>query len=537
MNIQDILHNENKNKLFIFGLIVLLVVVGTIFFLIRTPGIPQDNNDQLLSDIALLAPRDSASQTNDRLNTLPIIALSADTTAVSPGKPIVISWASPNAEECTDGDGNPLLTTGSLSVTPIDTYTMDVVCTNTKGTTIESITVMATTAPIIALSAYPSSVKAGEQSFISWNTLNSTRCVDGAGKALRLNDSFSVSPRTAYTFKINCIGLNGESKNSITISIAPPSIKTPTKTTATVTTAGSSILTSKTTTVATKTTTGGPNIEISASKLNVSYGETSTVSWKISGATNCSAITTTGATITNKLSGESAILSLGQRVPTPPGTLPLIGDIEVGVLDGKTTATIIIQCTDSSGKKTERSITVTSAPKTKNDCLNYGRDRDGKPSISPFGANPSSVPVAGNYSDITWNVTCATMCEAKIDPWGKIIETIDASSIRDYVEGTDYNRYHAISNGGEPVPVTTNGGVRVYPGGPDELRPDITSNDNSIWGVFITKLQPTTSTVTLKCTNNDAVGGPRSRTASVSVSVVPPSGGGCGGWVSCTFGW
>lgn len=528
MDLRTIIQDERRKKFIIIGSVVFLVIVGIIFLLTKTPSTPPTNNDQLLSDIAKLAPKDSLSQNaNDRLNKLPAITLSADATAVAPGQTAVISWSSPNSVSCVDGNGNELLTTGSISVTPTETSTMDVVCTNPKGTSIESIAIGVTTAPIIALSAYPSSVKAGDQSFISWNTTNTTRCVDSAGKTLRLSDRFSVVVKAQYTFSMSCVGPKGESKNSVTITIAPPQTKiVATKTTITTTPKTSTtVLTSATKTTRAVTTNGvtattgagKASIALTASSLTVKYGESSTISFATKNATMCTGTTPTGVEILSNTAGNaSIILHPGDQFPAPPASLPVDGSIKIKVLDGQSTATLTIRCTDSAGNKTERSITVRGLPPAPDLCKTYGRPT--------FKLSPSAISVpAGGKSDVSWNATCATKCTADVVPWGELITYTDTSAITDYEVGQDYNKYistRSLQN----LAVNTTGGIRVYPGTPDGdpvlLTPTCVPSENNYCS---TPPTPQSSTVTLKCINSSG-DTPYSTTDSVTISIVPPGG-------------
>lgn len=531
MDIKTILQDERKKKVLIIISVALLLIVGLIFFLSRMGEAPEDSNDQLLSDIALLAPKDNASQNADKLTRLPIISLSADNIEVSPGQPTVISWTSPNSDSCVDGDGNEILTTGSISITPTEAHPMDVICTNQKGTSIESIMVGVTTAPIIALSAYPSSVKVGDQSFISWNTINTTRCVDSAGKTLRLSDSFSVVVKTPYTFKMSCVGPKGESKNSVTVTIAPPQTKiVATKTTITTTPVTSTtVLASATKTTRSVTTSGGTttsgksSLTIRASVANVKYGESSVISWGAENATNCTGTTPTGVEILNRTSGGNSLFLMPGD---PSAPLPNSGSITIRVLDGKTRATLKIQCTGADGKLIERSITVTSSPKTVDACKNFGR---------PIINHSTPVPVeSGSPSVARWSSKCATKCTIDVVPWGELIYYTDTSTITDYVEGQDYNTYtstRSLMNLG----VNTVGGVRVYPGTPDP-DPVILTQENPESGEgignfgFRRQRASQGTSATLKCTNESG-STPYSTTVSMNFPIiVHPS---CGGWVAC----
>lgn len=531
MDIKTIMQDERKKKFLIIGLVAFLVIIGVIFFLLRTPATPQANNDQLLSDLAKLAPRDGLLDTDRTI--APIINVSSDTTTVAPGQPAVISWNSDNATSCADGDGNVILNSGSLSISPRENYTLDVVCTNPKGTSLESVTVAVTTSPIIALSAYPNPVKSGDQSLISWNTTNTTRCVDSTGKTLRLSGSFSVVINKAYTFEMSCTGPNGAGKNLVTVAIASSQAKiiatkttitTAPNTATTITTATKTDTTGSKTVTNTRTITptGKSSIVMRASATTIKYGESSTISWSTENVTNCTGTTPTGVEMLLLSTGETGII-LMPGAPRMP--LPNNGQVSIRVLEGKTKATLTIQCTGADGAKTERSITVTSAVQSPIECASFGRP------IIRTSANPTRVE-SGSPAFITWSAKCATKCTADVVPWGELIYYTDTSTITDYIDGQDYNKYtstRSLLN----LAVNTSGGARVYPGRADPspvlLTPVCDQGGDSY---CFTPPTPSDATVTLKCTNSSG-STPYTTTKSVSVPIiVHPS---CGGWFSCFF--
>ncbi|KKT31401.1 MAG: putative-Protein [Parcubacteria group bacterium GW2011_GWA1_44_13] len=286
MDIQSIIQDDKKKKFLIIGLVVfLLLLVGLTFILTRstTPSTSEDAQAQRLADFAKLAPREGTSTST--LELLPRIALSADRTAISPGQSTIISWVATNATECVNIDGDSLSTTGSVSLSPKETYSFDILCTGPKGTDLQSLTIFVTTAPTITLFAYPEAVKTGEQSFISWNAINADRCVDSAGKTLRLSDSFSVSPKTAYTFSMSCTGPKGTAKKSVTVSIAKPLATDTTSGT----TGGTGTVGSTGTNVSTGATTDNttPVVSLSATPSSIEYNKGTTLAWDLKNVTYC----------------------------------------------------------------------------------------------------------------------------------------------------------------------------------------------------------------------------------------------------------
>lgn len=501
MDIKSILQDDKKKRKIVIGLVLFLIILGLLFVFTRTPSAPQTNNDQLLSDIAKLAPRNSASQSENRM-VAPIITMSADAKTVAPGQPAVISWTSNNATSCTDGNGNSVNATGTLSIAPRDNYTLDIVCTNTKGTTLESITVAVTTAPFITLSAYPAAVRVGDQSLISWNTINTTRCTDSAGNTMRLNSGFFVAPRKAYTFEINCTGPNGADKKSVTVTIdnsKPPAIATVITPLRTSTYQPPAVTTPVQTTVP-KTTpqqttsAGSGTITISASKTTVAYGEPSVISWRTTNAKNCKGTTNTGVELLNSSTGQTGIILMPLYSPFPgPVPLPDNGSMAIRVLDGHRIATLIVRCDNPDGTQTERSITVTSNPLSPDACINK------RPCVN-IDPNMTSLTIAqGSTLDVRWTSACATSCTIRSTGGGSAITypTPDYLAQLPVLDSSvDYNKYVSIP--ASIIGVEKSGGVRVGAGA-----------------------------ITLSCTNYNATT-PLTMVKSMTIAYPPPPDD--GGW-------
>lgn len=504
------MQDEKKKKFLIIGLAVFLIIIGAVFFLTRTPSAPQDES-QLLSDIAGLAPRNTLLNKNFQL--APTIELSAEPAAIAPGQESKISWVASNATNCVDGNGDTINLQGDLSISPAEPYTFEVSCVGPKGTEIRSITVVVTTAPIINLIASPSAVVPGGQSLISWNTVNADRCVDSASSTLRLSGNMPVSPKKPYTFTMSCVGPKGASTKSITITMAAPP-KYASKTPYTPPLKGGTpvvgTIPTPPPTEETPTPVGKAKITMSASTLKVKYGEASVISWQTKDATNCTGTTPTGLEMFNPTTNESIVLQPGY----PPIPLPENGQVSIHVLDGKRIATLTIRCDGPDGTQTERSITVTSEPRIPGACEGTIR-----PTFTSFSAVPKIVDKAGEPSVVTWNTKCATSCVATVVPTGELITYPDKSTIPDYVEGQDYNKYtptRSLPNLG----VNTTGGVRIHPGQGDP-KPSIIDKLCEITKGCTPSSSGSTASVTIKCTNTDTG---FSVTKSVTVGITPVKG-------------
>ncbi|MFZ2831599.1 MAG: hypothetical protein WAZ40_00400, partial [Minisyncoccia bacterium] len=288
MNIQEIIHDEKKKRVLTIAFVVIFLFIILIgIFVFTKNSTPTNQNDaeaQRIADFEKLKPREGFATTTLKL--APIIAITADHPIIAPGQSAKISWEVTNATSCINVDGNPLDLKGSISVSPMEPYTFDVLCTGPNGTDLQSITVAVTTLPIITLTASPGIVEKGGPSSITWSVTNADRCTDPAGKTLRLNGGIAVSPTQPYFFEINCTGPKGSSKKSVTIAIAKNN-------TTIVGTATSSR--PMTNTISQNTTPGEtfptdntrPSVSLSASPTNIDFGKTTTLSWQLQNITYC----------------------------------------------------------------------------------------------------------------------------------------------------------------------------------------------------------------------------------------------------------
>lgn len=389
-------------KILIITSVVVSVLAGGIFLFINksTPqNIPskQSGETLLLTDVAQIAPiaqGGGLSQNTSNLELVPLVEISATPPTVEyGGKPTVISWKSANATSCVSGEGDQLRNTGSISITPAEKYTLEIICTNSKGKATASVTVPVTKSPIVALSAYPDTVNLGEQSFISWSTINTTSCVDGTGKILELNGSFSVTPRKKYKFDIVCTGADGEMKKSVTITVVFPTAPTPTQV--------------KTPTQAPiQTTTPLPQITFISYPSTVQNGQHATLSWTAINATSCSASGDWNGT--KEISGtETTTALVGPQ--TYKYTLSCKGD--GGTVKQNTTidVTVAISCATPWDSTLGNSISVKAYESSS---VNYGSTCASETRTCNNGT------LSGSYVNKSCVVAAATSCTT---PWGSTL--------------------------------------------------------------------------------------------------------------------
>lgn len=160
----------------------------------------------------------------------PTVSFSADPNTVAPGGRSTLTWSSTNATGCTASGawaGNKA-TSGSEQ-TPVlnatSNFTLD--CTGAGGTTQRFVTVTvnsAPVAPVVTLTANPTSVSTNTSSTLTWSSTNATSCTaSGAwsgSKATSGSQSTDALSNTS-TYTLQCTGAGGSASQSVTVTVTP----------------------------------------------------------------------------------------------------------------------------------------------------------------------------------------------------------------------------------------------------------------------------------------------------------------------------
>lgn len=158
----------------------------------------------------------------------PTLALSVNPPSVDAGGSSTLTWSSTNATSCVASGGwsGARQTSGNQSTGALNATTMFVLaCTGTGGTAQQSVTVTVnpvTPAPTVSLSANPSTIDAGNQSVLTWNSSNATSCTaSGAWTGARAtNGSETVGPLSQTSiFTLTCTGTGGSASQSATVTV------------------------------------------------------------------------------------------------------------------------------------------------------------------------------------------------------------------------------------------------------------------------------------------------------------------------------
>lgn len=115
--------------------------------------------------------------------------------------------------------------------------------------------------PTVSLAANPTSIAPGESSTLTWSSANATACAASGGWSGSLatsgTDTRSLSTTTVFT--LTCTGPGGTAESAATVTVTAPTPPTP------------------------------PTVSLSASPTRVAVGQSSTLSWSSTHATECAA--------------------------------------------------------------------------------------------------------------------------------------------------------------------------------------------------------------------------------------------------------
>jgi hypothetical protein len=339
----------------------------------------------------------------------PTVTIAASPSTVASGSASTVTWSSTNATSCTASGGRSgsEAVSGSAStgaLTAKTTYTL--ACTGAGGSASQSATVSVNSAaPVVTISASPTTVTSGKASTLTWSATNATSCTGSNGwTGTEPTSGSQPTPVLSATtqFVISCTGAGGSASNSATVSVdsTPPTISLRTSpnsvasggsstlswssinatsctgsggklagTLATAGTQSTGALSASTTYTVTCTGAGGnasqsapvtvsapaPTVTISASPSTVASGASSTVTWS---STNASSCTASGAG--SGAEATSGTQSTGALTATSTYTLSCTGT------GGTTQQSATVTVSQSTGTTAGPTCTATSGPLTLN---------------------------------------------------------------------------------------------------------------------------------------------------------------------------
>ncbi len=242
----------------------------------------------------------------------PTLSFSANPSTVTSGNSATLTWTAANATSCSASGpwtGSKAVS-GSQSTGALNaSATYSLTCTGAGGVATQTATVSVTDpAPVVTISANPTTLKSGSTSTLTWSSTHATSCTasGGWGGTEPVSGSITtVALSTTTKFTLTCTGSGGSASQSTTVTVAA----TP------------------------------PTVSLSASPQSVASGGTSMLTWNSSAATACTA------------SGGWS------------GSLATSGSKSTAAITATTTYTLA--CTGSGGTATQSAtVTVTAPPTT-----------------------------------------------------------------------------------------------------------------------------------------------------------------------------
>lgn len=155
------------------------------------------------------------------------VTLTANPTSVTAGQGTTLTWSSTNATTCTATQGwsGTKATSGTEVIAALaGTTTFALSCSGGGPAATQSVTVTVTAqpAPIVTLTATPSTVAAGGSSTLDWTATNATTCTASGGwtGTRSTSGSQSVGPIAATTsYVLTCTGTGGTAAQTATVTV------------------------------------------------------------------------------------------------------------------------------------------------------------------------------------------------------------------------------------------------------------------------------------------------------------------------------
>jgi uncharacterized cupredoxin-like copper-binding protein len=185
----------------------------------------------------------------------PTATLGANPTTIAQGASSTLTWSTTNATTITIDNGvGSKPASGTASVSPSVTTTYTLTATGTGGTTTKTATVTVVPPPTVTFTAIPSTVNPGQGSTLSWTTTNATNVsIDNGLGSQPLNGSASVLPSQTTTYMLTATGTGGTTTRQVTVTVS-----------------------------------SGPTLTFTASPSTINAGQSTTLTWTTTNATNVS---------------------------------------------------------------------------------------------------------------------------------------------------------------------------------------------------------------------------------------------------------
>ncbi|WLE95637.1 MAG: RHS repeat-associated core domain-containing protein [Candidatus Electrothrix communis] len=155
---------------------------------------------------------------------LPTAVLTLTPQAIIRGENAELSWTTEHADFCSiDQELGEVNLNSSTTVSPAETATYTISCTNLGGSVTKSTTLTVFQPPTVSLSADPDTIIKGGSSTLSWTSTNAdTASIDNDIGTVDLNGSVSVTPTETTTYTVTASGPGGTVSESVTVTVFQP---------------------------------------------------------------------------------------------------------------------------------------------------------------------------------------------------------------------------------------------------------------------------------------------------------------------------
>jgi hypothetical protein len=153
----------------------------------------------------------------------PTVSLNANPTTITKGDSSLLTWNSTNATSCNALWTSATSTSGSESVSPATTTAYSINCTNGTANTTASTTVTVNPAPVqtpnVWLVANPTKISKGQNSTLSWTSINATNCSALWTTSTSTSGSQVVSPTSTTSYTITCSNASKTATSTATVTV------------------------------------------------------------------------------------------------------------------------------------------------------------------------------------------------------------------------------------------------------------------------------------------------------------------------------
>ncbi len=179
---------------------------------------------------------------------VPTVALTADSTTLTPGASTTLRWSASDADRVVASSFGAVAVSGSLTIAPSVTTTYTLTVAGQGGQHSASVTVTVTAippppaAPTVAITADSTGLVLGAGTTLRWSASNAAGVVSSNFGAAGVNGTLTITPASTTTYMLTVSGAGGQASAGVTVTVYPPPTLTLTATNTTITAGESTTL-------------------------------------------------------------------------------------------------------------------------------------------------------------------------------------------------------------------------------------------------------------------------------------------------------